>query len=423
MKQRMLLYIAMMIAVPLAGELKLYPFEGNVRVSLGTPVFFLFLLWSRQLQPVLSGMLAGVSVVLFRITLRIFFDDMSFADALERHFPVFFYYFVFATMFHFLKLKQLHNRPLLIGIYGVLMEIGATLTEMGIRSFTSHQHMTLDTAFTIMVIAFIRSFFVLGFFNLLVLRESRIAESVQRLRNEEMLVQISNVYVEMIQLKKTMQNTEQLTSSAYSFYRELKAAEQHDFAKTALKFAGEIHEIKKDNQRIYAGLSKLMAKEKLANFMPINKIFDVIMTGNERYAAMLEKKISINANILGIHPSYNTFTILTMINNLVANAVEAIDSKGEIIIGAKIDLDMLMLQVMDDGPGISERNQELIFTPGFTTKFDNAGKASTGIGLSYVKDTIEKIGGTIILDSNEQDNHFRTIFTIFLPIDKLVERG
>lgn len=423
MKQKMLTYLAVLIAVPLAGELKLYPFGDDVRVSLGTPIFFLFLLWSRQLQPILSGISVGASVVLFRVLLRMFGDGMNFMDALEIHFPVFFYYFVFGIIFHFLKLKQLYSQPLLIGLYGVLMEIGATLTEMGIRSLNSNQQITVDTAFTIMVIAVIRSFFVLGFFNLLVIRESRIAESAQRLRNEEMLVQISNVYVETIQLKKTMQNTEQLTSSAYNLYRDLKAARQHEFAQTALKFAGEIHEIKKDNQRIYAGLSKMMAKEKLANFMPINEVIDVIIMGNDRYALMLEKKIRFIPNIIGIHPCYNTFMLMSLINNLVANAVEAIDTSGEIYIEAKIDLEMLLLQVKDDGPGISERNRQLIFTPGFTTKFDTAGKASTGIGLSYVKDTIEKIGGTITLEDNEPDSHYSSIFTIHLPIDQLVEKG
>ncbi|WP_147535827.1 sensor histidine kinase [Bacillus marasmi] len=423
MKHKFLLYIALIIAVPLAGEMKLYPFEINVRVSLGTPVFFFFLLWSRQILPILSGIYVGCSVVLFRIMLRTIFEDMSFFNALELHFPVFFYYFVFATLFHFLKINQKYDRPLLIGLFGVLLEIAATITEMGIRSLYSHVPMTLDTAFTIAGIAIIRSFFVLGFFNLLVIRESRIAESAQRLRNEEILVKVSNVYVEMIQLKKTMENTEQLTSSAYSFYRDLKANEQHEFAKTALKFAGEIHEIKKDNQRIYAGLSKLMAKEKLASFMPINEIINVMVTGNERYAAMLEKKIRFIPNIVGIHPRYNTFMLMSLINNLVANAVEAIVESGEINIEAKIDLDNLIIEVKDNGPGISARNRDLIFSPGFTTKFDPAGKASSGIGLSYVKDMIEKIGGTITLEDCDRKERYSTIFVIHLPIEKLEEKG
>lgn len=421
MKTKLLIYLAMMVMVPLAGELKLYPFEANVRVSLGTPVFFFFLLWSRQIHPLISGMVVGAAVVLFRANLRIFGDDMSFDTAFSRHFPVFFYYFMFAAMFYFSKIKQYYDRPIFIGIIGTILEIIATLTEMGIRSYNHQIELSLNSAFSIGVIAIIRSFFVLGFFNLIVIRESRIAANVQRLRNEQMLVHISNLYVEMIQLKKTMKNTEALTSAGYNLYRQLKAAGHEPFATKALKFAGEIHEIKKDNQRIYAGLSKLMAKEKLDDFMPIQEIIDVIVIGNERYSTMLKKQINFKIQIDGIHPNYNTFMLLSLINNLVSNAVEAIEESGEIYIEAKIDLDRLKVQVKDNGPGIKLRNRELIFTPGFTTKFDSVGQASSGIGLSYVRDTINEFGGSITLE--EPEAFYKTVFTVCLPIEKLMERG
>ncbi len=157
------------------------------------------------------------------------------------------------------------------------------------------------------------------------------------------------------------------------------------------------------------------------DFMTINEIIHVIVTGNERYAVMLGKNITFTNNIWGIHPSYNTFMLLSLINNLVANAVEAIEANGEIHIDAKMDLNMLAVQVKDNGSGISPRNRTLIFTPGFTTKFDNIGQASTGIGLSYVKDTIEEFGGSITLD--EPEAIYKTVFTICLPIESLLERG
>ncbi|WP_318507142.1 hypothetical protein [Bacillus sp. T3] len=235
MKNKILVYLAMIIMVPLAGELKLYPFEENVRVSLGTPVFFFFLLWSRQMKPILSGVHVGVAVVLFRVALRVLGDGMLFEDALERHFPVFFYYLVFAMMFHLFKIKKFYEQPLLIGLFGVIMEIIATFTEMGIRSFHNHVDMSVNSAFTIGVIAIIRSFFVLGFFNLIVIRESRIAATAQQLRNEQMLVHISNLYVEMIQLKKTMKNTENLTSAGYNLYLGLKSERPKRIRQNRLK--------------------------------------------------------------------------------------------------------------------------------------------------------------------------------------------
>jgi two-component system sensor histidine kinase YcbA len=421
MRRKILTYVAMMIAVSVAGELKSYPIVESLRVSLGTPVFFFFLLWSRKIHPIVSGLLVGVAVVLFRVAIGIFFGDMLLLEAFERYIPVFFYYSVFGSLFHFLKVKNLHDKPFLIGLNGIIIEIVATIAEISVRSLYTNIPLRLHTLYLISVIALIRSFFVLGFFSLILIREARSAEDAQRRRNEQMLMLISNLYVEIVQLEKTMKNAEKLTGECYALYRDLKAAGQEVFSKRTLKIAGEIHEMKKDNQRIYAGLSKLLAKEKFSEFMPIDDIIQVIVVGNERYAYLLGRNITFNINVMGTHPPYNTFLLLSVVNNLVANAVEAIEQNGEIAIEAKIDLHMLVIKVKDNGSGISPRNRQLIFTPGFTTKFDPEGKASNGIGLSYVKEMIEQLNGLICLEEPQahSDARYKTIFTIRLPIVEL----
>jgi two-component system sensor histidine kinase YcbA len=258
-REKLLAYLFMILAVPIAGELRFYPLDGDIRVSLGTPIFFFILLWVRKVHPILAGLLVGMAVVLFRIFLSYFlFDSMVFQEAFYLHFPVLFYYFIYAYLFYLLKIHTLYNRPFLIGLYGVGIEIIASMLEISIRNLTSHSPITLSTFLLIGGIAFIRSFFVLGFFNILIFREEKLADEQQRKLNEQMLMLISNLYVESIQLKKATKNAEQLTSACYGLYRELKEKQLDTQAQTALKIAGQMHEIKKDNQRINAGLSKLM---------------------------------------------------------------------------------------------------------------------------------------------------------------------
>lgn len=422
MKKKLLIYLALAIAVPIAGEMKFYPVEANLRVSLGTPVFFFFLLWSRKLHPVLSGLVAGLSVVSFRIFLAtLTVSTPIFKEAFIQHFPVFFYYLTFSLLFYFLKIKTLYDNPFFVGLLGVLAEIAASIIEIAFRSLFSQVPITINTFLLIGGIAFIRSFFVLGFFNIFVIREAKLAEEAQRKRNEQMLILISNLYVEMIQLKKTMKNSEHVTGECYSFYRELKENSYENYAKTALRIAGEMHEIKKDNQRIYAGLSKLMVKENLSDFMKIEEITEVILTCNDRYGQTLGKSITIKSDISESHQSYHTFTLLSIINNLISNAVEAIEYDGDILLVIYPSNNFTVIHVKDNGPGILERNKKLIFEPGFTTKFDIEGSASNGIGLSYVKNVIENLGGSITLDASEED--YKTIFTVKLPIDSLIQRG
>ena len=82
---------------------------------------------------------------------------------------------------------------------------------------------------------------------------------------------------------------------------------------------------------------------------------------------------------------------------------------------------MVIIIVNDNGSGISEKNKRFIFEPGFTTKFDQTGIASNGIGLSYIKNVIENIGGRLNLLDTAETN--KTSFEIQLPVTSLTERG
>lgn len=420
MKKSIRILLLIMIAVPLAGEFKFYPFDGTFRVSLGTPVFFLFLLWGRGIHPIIAGILTGMSVFVFRFSLAVGIRDISVEEAMYLHFPAFFYYFIYAFAFHKTKLNERHDQPLMIGLLGVLIELFASVSEMAIRSFLANQGTPLLAIDQLVLIAFIRSFFVLGFFNILKLREAKFAEAEQRMQKEQMLLFISSLYEESVQLKKTMQNAEEITRICYDFYRRLKSEGTNGSdPQTALQIAGLVHEIKKDNQRIYAGLSELMSSENLQEYMNIEELGNIMIVSNRRYAESLRKDISFSLHIDGDHPPYHVYMVLSLINNLLANAVEAIKEEGYVSLHVKRKDQFVEFCISDNGPGIAPKQKEVIFTAGYTKKFDAAGNPSTGIGLSYVKQTVEKFGGHIRL----MDNYKETVFIVGLPIDAIMEKG
>ena len=250
------------------------------------------------------------------------------------------------------------------------------------------------------------------------MKKLKILDDVQRKRNEQMMILISNLYVEMINLKKSMKDAEILTHDCYELYRKL-AKEEIAASKEALKIAGKIHDIKKGHQQIYFGLHKLMVKEKLVSKMSIQEIVDIVCKTNINYSEGLHKKIKFTTSIFGIHPYYPSYLLLSILNNLVSNAVEAIKLEGTIQIDVKTENNILHIKVIDNGSGISKKHAPLIFQPGFTTKFDNEGQASNGIGLPYIKRVIEDLEGTIDLQTTEP--HTITTFIISLPIKNLMQ--
>jgi len=70
----------------------------------------------------------------------------------------------------------------------------------------------------------------------------------------------------------------------------------------------------------------------------------------------------------------------------------------------------LNIEIIDNGPGISEENLNNIFDPFFTTKEPGKG---TGLGLSVCFMIIDKLGGNIKATSKQGKG---TTITITLPL-------
>jgi signal transduction histidine kinase len=79
--------------------------------------------------------------------------------------------------------------------------------------------------------------------------------------------------------------------------------------------------------------------------------------------------------------------------NLVANAVQATDQRGTIVVRATAQEGLLELAVVDTGPGIPEGLREQVFDPFVTTRDDG-----TGLGLAIVKQLVHEMDGHVGLE-------------------------
>jgi len=95
--------------------------------------------------------------------------------------------------------------------------------------------------------------------------------------------------------------------------------------------------------------------------------------------------------------------------NIIMNAIQAIEEKGEINISTHTDESHAYIEIADNGRGISAENLEKIFDPGYTTKSSGVG---TGLGLSIVYNIIEAHKGTIKAESIVNEG---SKFTIEIP--------
>jgi signal transduction histidine kinase len=95
--------------------------------------------------------------------------------------------------------------------------------------------------------------------------------------------------------------------------------------------------------------------------------------------------------------------------NLIDNAIDAMNGNGELMIRTCRELDSVVVDIGDNGPGVPPDIQSRIFEPFFTTKSVGEG---TGLGLDTVVRIVQKHHGRIDLKSKPGD----TRFTVRLPI-------
>lgn len=95
--------------------------------------------------------------------------------------------------------------------------------------------------------------------------------------------------------------------------------------------------------------------------------------------------------------------MLRVFNNLVKNAIQAIpsDRKGKIEILLTSGEKCWIVEIRDNGVGISEDQQSKLFVPYFTTK-----STGTGLGLAMVKQIVEMHGGKITFETAETGTSF-----------------
>ena len=94
--------------------------------------------------------------------------------------------------------------------------------------------------------------------------------------------------------------------------------------------------------------------------------------------------------------------------NLVTNAGQALGDHGTIRVTTAEDTGRVIVQIVDDGPGIPPDALTHVFDPFFTTK-----ATGTGLGLSVTYGIVRDHGGTIDVQSEVGRG---TIFTVALPV-------
>ncbi len=139
----------------------------------------------------------------------------------------------------------------------------------------------------------------------------------------------------------------------------------------------------------------------------------------EACTRLVHNEVHMHATIcLDLDPDIPSFTgnaqkLEQVLVNLVVNASQAMpdDSRGKILVRTRLQERHVVLEVRDDGKGMTPQTLKQIFDPFYTTKRARGG---TGLGLAITHRIVEEHGGSIDVTSALGVG---TTFTVRLPLD------
>jgi PAS domain S-box-containing protein len=137
---------------------------------------------------------------------------------------------------------------------------------------------------------------------------------------------------------------------------------------------------------------------------PLEEIDDTLgdmLTRITNTSMMAHPGILVNVNVsdnMTRKQDMTSFRLVpTVLDNLIRNAALHVGPTVEIFISAWMEGSVLLLEICDDGPGISEEIRDRIFTKGVST-------GSGGLGLYLSKTIIEAYNGSIKLQDSDPES-------------------
>ncbi len=413
------------IATTIFGQVYMNPFGTDFRISIGIVVLALLLVRFEDTPIFRTTLMTGFVVVVFRILLGVASGGVGL-ELLRVHFPAFFFYLTYGMLFKLLNIREAVKQPVLLVTYISITDVTANLVEALVRY--EFNRSSVEVVFTSILFAgAIRGLIVLILNVLLLFYNVVLLKDENNHRIKEFLLLASKMRSGSFFLKKSMNDVEKAMSKSYYLYSKLTHRDNEAFSsedirlfrEEILELTNEIHEVKKDNERIIAGLEKIIPADIHMDRIPLMEIIEILVENTDSLAVVQQKEIDIRTWIKDKKILVGDYyPLITILINLLSNSVDAVKRKGTIGITQIEDQDCLILDIMDTGEGIKNSKKNIVFSPGYSTKYDmKTGQMSSGVGLTHVKALVEDFyGGTIHLRENQPGN---TVFRVAIKKDRL----
>ncbi len=409
-----MMLIAFVDAVISGFYLKIFPFDYTINLAVVILPIYYYL--DRRLIPVATGVFIASIGLLFR-TLTGFYYYGSFANAFWADFNFLYFDITYGVIFTILYYRK-ENKTLFAFFFAALTSdflgnAAEFISRFGLADYVSNSVMA-----TLLLVAVIRASLAvllisaIKYYNFFLRKE----EHDERYRMQMNL--LSELRGEMYFLKNNTEHVESVMDEAFSLYREYDALTLEEQKNKALNIAKNVHEIKKNYFKVIEGIDEIILKETPFDMLNLMDLTKMLYMSTQRTIEKEHKNVVLIFDVHSQTQIHEHSMLMSVLRNLVNNALEALGEYGEIKLFHTEDFETHSFIITDNGCGMSEDTLGYIFKPGFSTKYDvDTGNSNRGIGLSLVQDIVEKyFMGKIEVESIVG---IGTRFKLTIPKDKV----
>ncbi len=405
-----MMLIAIVDAVISGFYLKIFPFDYTINLAFVILPLYYYL--DQRLNPVITSLfIASVGLVFRTITGYYYYG--SFLNAFWADFNFLFfdltYGFIFAMLYYRKDIKTLFLFFFAALSSDFLGNAAEFMTRYSLREYFSENVMA-----TLLLVAVIRATIAILLITAIKYYNSFLRKEEHDERYRMQMNLLSDLRGEIYFLKNNTEHVESVMDEAFELYRKYDSLSEADQKNKALNIAKNVHEIKKNYFKVIEGIDDIIIKETPFDQLTLSDLCKMLYLSTLRTLQKEQRNINLSFHVHSETLIHEHSMLMSVLRNLVNNAIEAIDFSGEIKLVHKEDEMHHFFTISDNGSGMSEETTSFIFKAGFSTKYDDVtGSSNRGIGLTLVKDIVEQyFKGEIKVSSKL---HQGTVFELKIP--------
>jgi len=389
------------VCVALASQVNISAYTPGLILTLSVFLLPIFLYFNADLNPLHLLVAVAAASPLFRGMLLFIGHDVSPHANLLYVLADIAFYVCYGVLYYLLYWRrgQRSNTSFFLAI--LLCDYLSNLLEVSIlTNFNGYTYRLFQILF---ITALVRSLvscllaFLYHYFTLMMRKENH------EERYYHFIWVASAVKSEVYFMRKSISEIENIMKNAYQLNQRLEKANVDEQDRDmALGIARDVHEIKKNYLNVIRGLGDYFNDDQdvpmqLAEILKVTTSYIRECLNVKQRSVLIEVHNQVDL----IVP--NHYYVVSILSNLIFNSADAMldQPSGMIRVTVNDAGDDILINVGDNGSGMSAETMAMIFEPGFTTKFnENTGDVYRGIGLSHVRLIVqEQFGGDISVES------------------------